>query len=351
MDYYAGLDISMKETAVCIVDEKGKVVEELKVPSEPNAIAQYLEWSGLNIVKVGLESGSTSRWITQGLKKRGVHAVCVDARKMAALLTVIVNKTDKNDARGIAEAIRCNSYREVFLKSDESVETEAILTCRRLLVRQRKTIKNTVRGILKQYGLLLGSVTDKVLSQKVKQIAKTLPKAVQESLRSLLKCFETLIKEEEKHDKVVEVRVKNDKQVKRLMTIPGVGPITALAFKAEIDEPCRFKKSRQVGAYLGLTPRQYSSGEIHRQGRISKCGSREMRSLLNEAGVSILTRSKKWSRLKAWGMKIQKKHGFKKAAIAVGRKLAVIMHSMMIHEKDFEYGEARKHLEEKSAVA
>ncbi len=161
------------------------------------------------------------------------------------------------------------------------------------------------------------------------------------SITAILSAFDHLVKEIEKIDKKMLQLVSQDKEVRQLMSVPGIGPVTALTYKTEIFDPTRFKDSKSVGAYLGMTPTQYASGDVQRQGKISKCGSNELRSLLVEAGVVILTRSKKWSKLKAWGLKIMRKKGLKKAALAVGRKLAVIMHRMMIENKQFIYGEPK----------
>lgn len=161
------------------------------------------------------------------------------------------------------------------------------------------------------------------------------------SIKCLLDAFDKLVEETAKIDKKMLEIAYHDKEVQLLMTVPGVGPVTALTFKTEIFDANRFKDSRSVGAYLGMTPTQYASGETQKQGKTSKCGSKELRFLLVEAGVVILTRSKKWSKLKAWGLKIMRKKGLKKAAVAVGRKLAVIMHQMMLKEKEFIYGEPK----------
>ncbi len=162
-----------------------------------------------------------------------------------------------------------------------------------------------------------------------------------EGIKMLLNTYENVCESIKKLTKKIEGLAREDKDVKRLMTIPGIGPIVALAYKTTIGDPERFRHSKTVGAYLGMTPKQYSSGETQKQGRISKCGSIDVRYLLNEAAVVLLTRSKRWSKLKAWGLKIQRKHGFKKAAMAVGRKLAVIMHRMLIEKTEFIYGEPK----------
>lgn len=342
MKHYVGLDISMKETFICIEDETGKVVAQGKTKTEPELIARYLKKFEVEIDKVGLESGSLSHWLVSELNQSSIPAICIDARKMATVLSVQINKTDKNDARGIATAMRCGLYREVAEKSKTSLEIGTLLGSRRLLVDQKVQLSNSIRGFLKTYGIRLSSCGDGNFAQKVRKALGEKHSLAKESLEILLRSFDETLKGIKALTKKVEALVREREEAKRLMTIPGVGPITALNFVMEIGNPKRFTNSKKVGAYLGMTPRQYSSGETQKQGRISKCGSKELRTLLNEGGTVLLTRSKQWSRLKAWGLKIYRKHGMKKASMAVGRKLAVIMHRMMVDESDFIYGEEKK---------
>lgn len=341
MKHYAGLDVSMKETFICILDEEGKIIAQGKKKTAPEAIAEYLEKFQLNIDKVGLESGSLSHWLVDELKKLGVPAICIDSRKMAAIISIEVNKTDKNDARHIANAMRCGMYREVTQKSQEAIEIGTLMRCRRVLVTQKTQLSNGVRGFLKTYGIRLGSVGSASFSEMVKEQMSDKYALAKEGIEGLLNCFEKVNAEIKKLTKRIEDLARNDEDVKRLMTIPGVGAIVGLAYKIAIDDPKRFRNARTVGAYLGMTPIQYSSGETQRQGRISKCGPTEMRCLLNDAATVMLTRSQRWSKLKAWGLKIQKKHGFKKATMAVGRKLSVIMYRMLVDKTEFVYGEQK----------
>ena len=265
----------------------------------------------------------------------------MDARKLSPILALKVNKTDKNDARGIAEALRCGMYTRVHCKPEESVHRSILLTARRALVEQQTHLKNTVRGVLKGYGIRLGSISAKKFTAAVMKRIERYEEMVVLSVKCLLEAFDKLVEETAKIDKKMLEIAGQDKEVQRLMTVPGIGPVTALTYKTEIFDASRFKESRTVGAYLGMTPTQYASGETQRQGKTSKCGPKELRFLLVEAGIVILTRSKKWSRLKAWGLKIMRRKGLKKAAVAVGRKLAVIMHRMMLEEKEFIYGEPK----------
>lgn len=341
MRHYVGLDVSMKETFVCIENEQGKVINQGAVKTDPEKIAQYVQKFQISIDKVGIESGSLSHWLVKELKELGIPAICIDARKMAAVLSVQINKTDKNDAKGIAQAMRCGLYREVTQKSQKALGLSTLMNCRKLLVEQKVQTSNAIRGFLKTYGIRLGPVGEASFIEKVKGKLSEMYEFARPGLESLLTTYDAIGSQLRELTKLVEELAKNDENANRLMTIPGVGAITAMSYMSEIDDPKRFRNSRAVGAYLGMTPTQYSSGEKKRQGRVSKCGSTEVRCLLNEAAVVLLTRSKSWSKLKAWGLKIQRKHGFKKACMAVGRKLAVIMHRMLLDKTSFVYGEPK----------
>ena len=294
--------------------------------------------SGYEIEKIGLESGSLSSYLTKGLQALGCKAVCIDARKMAAILSVTVNKTDKNDARGIADAMRCNHYKEVNVRNSFDDSVSILLKSRTTLVNSRRTLKNTIRGHLKNYGIRLGTVSHKKFPESVRSYYAKILKGAEQGIEGLLISYETLSNEIETMEKSLKKICSQDEKAKLLMTVPGVGMIVALTFKADIGDPSRFKKSESVGAYYGMAPRQYSSGETVRQGGISRCGAREVRALLAEAAITLLTRSKTWSSLKVWGLKLMKKNGLKKTAMAVGRKLAVILHRMLVTGEPFKYG-------------
>jgi len=341
MRYYAGLDISMKETAICVVDEEGKIVYEHIQVTDPEAIAKDLEKTKLNIVKVGLEIGSISRWLTLKLQDLGVNAIPIDTRLMNGILKITVNKTDENDARGIANAVRAGMYSEVHLRSDENVELSILLTTRQTLVEQRTKMMLTIRGHLKAVGVRPGPFSYKNAEERLSEYFESLAEPIRNSIKALLAMIEKLKGEIKTLEKLIDDKVKDNEDVQLLQTIDGVGPIVASAFVAAIDNPHRFKNCRAVPAYFGLTPRQYASGETQVMGRISKCGNAYVRSLLFEAANCILTRTTKWSKLRAWGLKIQRKHGYKKAAIAVARKLAIIMYRMLITKKSFIRGEPK----------
>jgi transposase len=342
MNHYVGLDVSLKTVFICIVNEKGKVVREQEIASTPEAIGGFLMGTDLKIEKIGLESGSLTHYLKKGLQEMGFEVVAMEARKMAAILATVINKTDKNGARGIAEALRARHYKECVHRSDETMEIRTMLHGRQTAVEERSHMVTSIKGHLKVYGVKLGKGSGKGFREKVEQSIVGLKPRIKKVIACLLNILDALDEEIKELDKLVKDTAKEDKDVKLLQSVDGVGPITALAFKAEIDDAKRFEDSKDVGAYLGLTPSQFSSGEIKKQGGISKQGSKQVRCLLVEAATVLLTRCKVWSKLKAWGLKLMKRKGKKKAIIAVARKLAVILHRMLMTGKPFERTDKKK---------
>jgi transposase len=336
MEHYVGLDISLKLTAICIVDQTGKIVREGGVASDPESIAVFVKSHAPHIVRVGLETGATSTWMWTELNKMGLPVICIDARHAKAALKMQINKSDRNDAVGIARIMQCGWYKEVRVKNLDSHAIRALLVSRALLVKIKRDIENQIRGLLKNLGLVIGHAKMNVFAQRTTELAKTRPELAA-AIEPLLKARETVGHQIADLDRKAMRLARNDAQVRRLMTAPGVGPITALCFLATIDDPTRFKKSRSVGAYLGLTTRRYASGEIDWTGRISKCGDKMLRSYLYEAANVLLTRVTKWSTLKAWGVRLAKRSGLRKAKVAVARKLAVILHRMWIEGTEFNW--------------
>lgn len=347
MNYYTGLDVSMKTTSICIINQDGKVVFETTVASDPTVISNTLKQSSLNIEGIALESGSISNWLLRELKKMDLPVICIDSRKMSKVLSININKTDKNDARMIADALRCKFYSEVCEKSEEHVDLGVLLSSRRTLIQIKTQLKNTIRGHLKSFGIRLGTLTSSLkFIDTVNDHLKDRSEVVKQALSELLKAFGQISNQINEIDKRIEKLAKDDEDVKLLKSIPGVGIITAYTFKAYIGNPLRFKNSKAVGAYFGLTPRQYSSGETTQQGRISKCGNTDVRSMLCEAATVALYRTKSTSKVKAWGRKLIKKKGHKKAVMAVARKYATIMHRMLITREPFDYGVLKEKKEE-----
>jgi len=337
MRYYAGLDVSLEETAICIVDETGQVIRELRAASEPDALVETLAATGLSFERVGLEACSLSSWLHQGLTRVGLPALCIETRAAKAAMGAMPNKTDRNDARGLAQIIRTGWYRAVHVKSPSCRSWRALLTARRMVLNKRRDVENGIRALLREAGLKVGTPSRKNFPARVRELVAD-DKVLASLAESLLSVIEVMTREVDRLTKRVLDEVRVEPTCRRLMTAPGVGPLTALAFRATIDQPSRFRRSRDVGAHLGLTPRRYQSGETDVQGRISRCGDELARTALYEAAHSLLIRGTKWSALRAWGMNIAKRRGMARARVAVARKLAVILHRMWVDGSEFRWG-------------
>lgn len=334
MTQYVGLDVSMEETAVCVIDAGGQIVWEGKVDSEPSAIVRMLGRRAPHAQKVGLETGPTSTWLWHELRASGVKAICIDARHAEAALSMRLNKTDRNDAAGLAQLMRMGWYREVQVKQLTAHGDGALLGSRALLVRQRCELENQIRGLMKNFGLRPGATKGRAFEQSVRALSAR-HAVLADIVTPLLNAWSALLQQITVLTLAVQERTKRSAVCRRLMTMPGVGPLTALAFSSAIDDPARFKHSTSVGAYLGLTPRRYASGETDRMGRISRCGDALMRSYLYEAANVMLTRSRGPNPLRSWGAKLAKRAGFKKARVALARKMAVVLHRMWMNGTDF----------------
>jgi transposase len=336
MQHYVGLDVSLKQTAVCVVDQAGKIRREGMVASEPKAIADFIATNAPQVIRIGFESGATSTWLWTELTKFGLPAICIDARHAKAALKMQINKSDRNDAVGIARIMQCGWYKEVRVKDLDSHAIRALLGSRALLVELKRDLENQIRGLLKNLGLVIGRCKLNTFTARATELIDGKP-ALAAAVEPLLKAREAIGQQIADLDRKVLRLARSTPQVRRFMTVPGVGPITALCYLATIDDPTRFKKSRSVGAYVGLTTRRYASGETDRTGRISKCGDGMLRSYLYEAANVLLTRVAKWSALKAWGMRIARRRSLSKARVAVARKLAVILHRMWIDGTEFSW--------------
>ncbi len=338
MEYYIGLDVSLKETFVGVVNSQGKTVHEGKVLTEVSLISSYLNAQGYkDTSQLAVESGQLSISLCKGLRQEGFAVVCVDARAMSKTLSSTINKNDKNDAIGIARMVRAGAYKEVKIKEDENCENKVLLGSRRQMVTSRQQVMGTIRGLLKIYGVKIQSSRKENFIHAVSTEIAKLPSLVRRSIDVLLDSLRCIEESLERLNEMVEQYAKIDEDCQLLMTAPGVGKVTAMTYKAALDDPGRFADSDDVGAYMGLTPRQYSSGEVNRHGSISKMGPKECRTILYEAAQCLLVVSKEKSKLKSWGLKLAKKKGMKKAIVAVARKLAVIMHRMLVSRKEFRY--------------
>jgi transposase len=345
MQYYIGLDVSQRQTAICVVDGEGKIVVEGKCLTRPEDIHSWLLAQQIDvssIVRIGLEAGAMSSWLYSELTRRGLPMICLEAFQAYRFLQTCRNKTDKNDARGLAQLVRMGGefLRPVVVRAQTSQEDRMLLTVRQQLVQQRVGLENNISGSLKPFGLVVprGRVGVKTFRERVMvalEEADKLGLTLRQSIMPSLELYEDLCKHLALLTRRVEVISKANPICRRLMTAPGVGPIVALSFVTAVDNPHRFSRNEDIGAYFGLTPKQYQSGETDYRQRISRLGSSMTRVHLVQAATVLLSCSRKWSVLRAWGIKIAKRRGINKARIAVARKLAVVLHRMWINEQDF----------------
>ncbi|MBV8898234.1 MAG: IS110 family transposase [Acidobacteriaceae bacterium] len=338
MEQFVGLDVSQTLTHLCVLDNNGTPLWQGTCASTSEAIAETIKGRAPHAAKIGLESGPLSTWHWHALNGMGLPVVCLDARHAQSALKMQMNKTDKNDAHGLAQIVRMGWYREVGVKSMESHAIRAMLGVRAQLVTMRTNTVNQIRGTLKTFGVVMGKGKGRSFEQQVESIARD-GGMLGITLRALLAVLRSVSEQLKALDRNASACGKTTAACRHLMGIPGVGTLTALAFVTAIDDPARFRKSRNVGAYLGLTPRRYQSGEKDVTGSISRCGDPLVRGYLFEAATVLLTRVQNWSALKVWGLRLAKRIGMKKAKVAVARKLAVIMHRMWITGEPFRWSE------------
>ena len=347
MEYYIGLDISQRQTAICVVDAKGRIVSEGKALTHASDIHSWLlaKTIDLNsIISIGLEAGAMSGWLHRELTKLGLPVVCLEAFQAHRFLQTHRNKTDKNDARGLAQLVRMGGefIRPVNIRAEVSQADRMLLTLRHNLVKHKVCLENSITGSLKPFGIVVprGNISGKTFRDRVAEVldkAANLGLDLRDEIIPSLDLHESLCKQLDRLTRQVESVAKNNPVCRRLMTVPGVGPIVALSFVTAVDNPQRFSRNEDIGAYFGLTPKQYQSGEMDYQKGISRLGNTMTRTHLVQAATTLLASSKKWSTLKAWGVGIAKRRGFSIAQIAVARKLAVIMHRMWINGQDFRF--------------
>jgi len=335
--YFAGLDVSLEETSICVVDEAGSVVREGRVASDPAAIAAWVKPSTPNLVRLGLEAGPLSPWLHSTLAAAELPVICIETRRMRGASVLMAVKTDRADARAIAHAMRVGWYTEVHVKSAASQELRLLLRNRKTVLEQRVALDNEIRGTLKAFGIKLGKVSEGRFADKVVSAIKEQRPSLLAMVAPLLSVRVGLRRSYAELHRMVLSLVRTSSVCQRFMTVPGVGHVVALTVMTGIDDPSRFNRACSVAAHFGLTPRKYASGEIDRNGAISKCGDEMVREALFQAAHTLLTRVKRWSALKAWGMQVAKRRGLRRATVAVARKLAIILHRMWITGEAFRW--------------
>ena len=336
MEHYAGLDVSLELTSVCIVDAQGCIVREEKVASEPEELIRFLRASELPVARVGLEAGPLSQWLHAGLVSAGFEAVLLETRHVKAALSAMTVKTDRRDARGIAQLLRLGWYRPVHAKSASAQEVRSLLTARKLIQGKLLDVESGIRGVLRGFGLKVGAISRGRFEARILELVSG-HAMLETVVGSMLNARTALQAEFSRLHRALLGLVRDDPVCRRLMSVPGVGAVVAITFRSGVDDPARFRRSRDVGPHFGLTPRKYQSGEIDVTGSISKVGDRMVRTALYEAASVMLTRTVRMSPLKSWAMGVARRRGAKKARVALARKLGVILHRMWVDGTDFRW--------------
>jgi len=335
MDHYAGIDVSLECSSVCVVDANGKIVREGKVASEPDALISWLRSLGYELSRIGLEAGPLSQWLFAAMREAGLAVELLETRHVRKAFEAMPVKSDRNDARGIAQLMRLGWFRPVHCKSIGAQETRAVLTARKLVQSKLRDVENHLRGILRGFGLKVGKTTNPSFGIRIRELVANHAN-LEMIAEGLLSVHAVLLREFKVFEKQVRSMARSDAKARLLMSTPAVGPIVALTYASAIDDPARFKSSKRVGAHFGLTPKRHQSGETDYTGRISKIGDGSVRTVLYEAAHIMLTKPVKGcSALKSWAMRIARRAGMSKAKVALARKLAVILHRMLVNRTPF----------------
>ena len=335
MDYYAGIDVSLEASSVCVVDANGKILREAKVLSEPEALIGWFCGLEHGLARIGLEAGPLSQWLYAAMKQAGLAVELLETRHVRDAFKAMPVKTDRNDARGIAQLMRLGWFRPVHCKSMLAQEVRALLTARKLVQSKLFDIEMSLRGVLRGFGLKVGPTKPTRFALRIEELVAG-HATLEVIAKALLAVHEALLREFKGFEKRVRAMAREDQRVRLMMSAPGVGAIVGLTYVAAIDDPKRFKSSKQVGPHFGLTPKKYQSGEKDVSGRISKIGDASVHTALYEAANIILTRPIKGTNfLKSWAMKLARRAGMKKAKVALARKLAVILHRMWVDGMPF----------------
>ena len=337
MDHYVGIDVSLELSSVCILDAAGQIVKEAKVASEPEALTTFLTRLGLPLTRIGLEAGPLSQWLHAALVKAGFETVLLETRHVKAALSAMIVKTDRRDARGIAQLLRMGWFRPVHCKSAPAQEVRALLVARKQLQAKMRDVELSLRGLLRGFGLKVGEISKGQDAARVR--ALVVGHAMLEQIaEAMLQAREALRTEFGKLHRTMLAIVRADEVCRRLMSVPGVGALVAVTFTSGVDAPERFARSRAVGAHFGLTPKKYQSGETDITGAVSRVGDVMVRTALYEAAHIMLTRAVRFSTLKRWALEVARRRGMRRAKVALARKLAVILHRMWVEGTTFRWG-------------
>ena len=338
MKVYIGLDVSLASTAICVLSEHGEIVKETTAVSEPEALTTAIRDIPHQVVLVGLEAGPLSQWLYKGLIEADINAVLMETRQVKGALMAMPIKTDRRDAEGIARLLQMGWFRPVHCKSVSAQETRTLLSARKTLQQALVNIELSVRGMLRNFGLKMGTVTKISFDARVRELIEG-NSILQASVEPVLRARTVLREEYTVLENLIRDLARADPVCNLMMTMPGVGAVVALTVRSAIDDPGRFRSSKDVGPWVGLTPRRNQSGEKDVVGSITKAGDVALRVALFQAATVMLSRGKNnW--LTAWALRVAQRRGTKRATVALARRIGVVLHRMWVDETEFCYTRA-----------
>jgi transposase len=337
MTIFAGLDVGDKSTHVCVVDGEGAIVWRGECATDPEVLAKTLRRHASGLIRVVLETGPLSAFLYHGLVERDLPVTCICARHAKGVLSVRANKSDAHDAEGLAQLARTGWFKAVHIKDSATHLDRAQLKVREQLIKAHHAMANQLRGLLKLFGLRMGKATTPGKRNERLEALLAQKPALRPILAPLVAGLAALEEQIAVSSRSLKARAAADPVAARLMSVPGVGPITALTYLSSIEDPGRFARARDAGAYAGLAPRRFQSGERDIKGRISKAGDPMLRSALYEAANNLLARVKRPSPLQTWGKALAATKGAKRARVAVARKLAILLHKLWQSGTSFQW--------------
>lgn len=323
---YCGIDLANETSAICIIDDQ-EIVHEAACPTDLDGLRVALR--GHDHVRCVIEACPLAESVAVQLESLGHEVVVIDPRKAKGVITT-KKKTDKLDARNLAKMAATGWYTAVHRKSTDARLLRSYLRARATVVGSRNGHVQQLRGILRAHGIKVGHVKRSQFAERVRELVRLRCPELEVVVEPLLDLVDQLRRTEAQMTRLIKGLASQDQVCRLLMTIPGVGHLTACAFVATIDDPRRFRRSDQVAAYVGLVPSVHQSGEVDRRGRITKEGDQLMRTLLTESAHVLMARCRRSTPLKRWGRGLVERKGYGKARVAVARKLAMLMHRLWI---------------------
>lgn len=335
MNLFVGLDVSLEKTAICVISEHGKLVKETQVASEPEALLRWICDQDGATAAVGLEAGPLSQWLCRGLSQAGQPVVLMETRQVKGALKAMPIKTDRRDAEGIARLLHLGWFRPVHCKSVSSQEVRAVLSARKAVQQRFITLKMSVRRLLRNFGLKVGTISRGRFEQRVCELAAGNP-MLEEAPDPMLRARSALRRELAGLERHARQLAQEDPVCRRVMSMPGIGTVVALTYRSAVNDPARFTSSKKLGPSVGLTPSRNQSGERDISGGITKAGDVNLRGALCQAATVMMHRGRA-SWLRIWAAKRARRRGAKRAMVALAWRIAVILHRMWKDDTDFRF--------------